>query len=106
MTIGPVREYVAKLADEFRPERVILFGSMAEGRATPDSDVDLMVVMNGTRNSADRALEIRRRLLPAFDRAEAEDTDGDSHNTNNSKNDTAFRIHFAPPYSAFVLRAV
>ena len=66
MTIGPVREYVAKLADEFRPERVILFGSMAEGRATADSDVDLLVVMNGRQNGADRALEIRRRIPRSF----------------------------------------
>ena len=66
MTIGPVREYVVKLADEFRPERVILFGSLAEGRATADSDVDLMVVMEGKTNGMDRALEIRRRIPRSF----------------------------------------
>ena len=66
MTLRPVRQYVDRLADEFRPERVILFGSMAEGRATADSDVDLMVVMAGAKNGADRALEIRRRIPRSF----------------------------------------
>lgn len=66
MTIGPVRKYVAKLAEEFRPERVILFGSLAKGRATADSDVNLMVVMDGCRNGMDRAVEIRRRIPRSF----------------------------------------
>jgi len=66
MTLGPVRKYVAKLADEFHPERVILFGSLAEGRATADSDVDLMVVMEGKTNGMDRAVEIRRRIPRSF----------------------------------------
>ena len=59
-------EYVGRLADEFRPERVILFGSLGEGRATADSDVDLMVVMEGKANGMDRALEIRRRIPRSF----------------------------------------
>ena len=66
MTLEPVMEYVEHLADEFCPERVILFGSMAEGRARVDSDVDLMVVMDGKQNGADQALEIRRRIPRSF----------------------------------------
>ena len=43
---GPVVErMVALLADEFEPERIILFGSRARGDAQPDSDVDLLVIM-------------------------------------------------------------
>jgi hypothetical protein len=30
----------------FRPRRVILFGSRARGDATPDSDIDLLVVVD------------------------------------------------------------
>lgn len=33
------------IVELFRPERVILFGSHARGTAGPDSDVDLLVVM-------------------------------------------------------------
>ena len=34
-----------RIADEFDPERIILFGSRARGDAHPQSDVDLLVVM-------------------------------------------------------------
>jgi uncharacterized protein len=40
-----IRELAKGIAREFHPERVVLFGSYAEGTATPDSDVDLLVVM-------------------------------------------------------------
>ncbi len=47
MILKQVMAYTEHLADEFHPERVILFGSIAEGRATADSDVGLMVVLAG-----------------------------------------------------------
>lgn len=30
----------------FRPRRIILFGSMARGEAGPDSDIDLLVILD------------------------------------------------------------
>ncbi|NLO74915.1 MAG: nucleotidyltransferase domain-containing protein [candidate division WS1 bacterium] len=39
-----LREALARLVELAKPEVVILFGSWAEGRARPDSDVDLVVV--------------------------------------------------------------
>ncbi|MBI4672716.1 MAG: nucleotidyltransferase domain-containing protein [Chloroflexi bacterium] len=33
------------IAEKFNPEQIILFGSYAYGKPTPDSDVDLLVVM-------------------------------------------------------------
>ena len=36
---------VAQLADEFSPERIVLFGSRARGDEREDSDVDLLVIM-------------------------------------------------------------
>jgi predicted nucleotidyltransferase len=36
---------VERIADRFKPDRIILFGSRARGDAAPDSDVDLLVVM-------------------------------------------------------------
>ena len=39
-----LKEVVARVVDAFAPKKVILFGSHAEGRATPDSDLDLLVV--------------------------------------------------------------
>ena len=40
-----IQKYADAIAREFRPEKIILFGSHAYGEPTEDSDVDLMVVM-------------------------------------------------------------
>jgi predicted nucleotidyltransferase len=44
-TSQPIPAMVKRIVDEFDPEKVILFGSHARGDGTPDSDVDLLVVM-------------------------------------------------------------
>jgi predicted nucleotidyltransferase len=46
-----------RIVDAFAPERVILFGSYAEGRATADSDLDLLVV---TERSLGRKEQLAR----------------------------------------------
>jgi predicted nucleotidyltransferase len=51
-----------RIAQRFRPEKVILFGSHATGRAGPDSDVDLLVVMPLRASKAAHELEIRAAL--------------------------------------------
>lgn len=52
----------ARIVQEFAPLRVILFGSHARGEATPDSDVDLLVVMPTVENKRQTAIQIRRAL--------------------------------------------
>ena len=54
------------MAEEFKPERIVLFGSYARGKPTPDSDVDLLVVMDHRGRPADQSVEIRLRLRPPF----------------------------------------
>ncbi len=39
-----LRQMVKAIVEEVDPEQVILFGSHARGEATPDSDVDIIVV--------------------------------------------------------------
>ncbi len=41
-----IPEMVDRLVRQFRPLRIILFGSQARGDAHPDSDVDLLVVLS------------------------------------------------------------
>ena len=41
---------------------MILFGSHARGDATPDSDVDLLVIMPTKKRTVQQALEIRQRV--------------------------------------------
>jgi predicted nucleotidyltransferase len=52
-----VRDIVERLTRVAEPDRIILFGSGATGRMTPDSDVDLLVLQPGVR---DPRLESRR----------------------------------------------
>src|SRR3954454_393339 len=53
-----IRRYARQIAEKFRPEKIILFGSRAWGTPHEDSDVDLMVIMPA-RNELDQALKIR-----------------------------------------------
>ena len=55
---------VKRIADELDPEKIILFGSYAYGTPTPDSDVDLLVIMNTRQKTKDRYLTVGRLLRP------------------------------------------
>jgi predicted nucleotidyltransferase len=64
-----VDELVAALVARFDPAKVILFGSVATGRDGPDSDIDLLVVLDEAPVTVRRTLmvEMRRatRHVPA-----------------------------------------
>jgi predicted nucleotidyltransferase len=65
---APVSETLPKailrIVQELHPEKIILFGSYAYGAPTPDSDVDLLVVMDSTAPSKDRSWAVSRLLIP------------------------------------------
>jgi predicted nucleotidyltransferase len=61
-----IEAFVKRIVDEFRPQRVILFGSYAYGRPSADSDVDLLVVMSHREHSAVKAAEIRKQIRAGF----------------------------------------
>src|SRR6266571_1486461 len=56
-----IRRYARAIAEEFHPDRIILFGSYAYGTPNEDSDVDLLVVMN-----QNQSVRIRYRLAAPF----------------------------------------
>ena len=58
---------VARVADRFDPERIVLFGSLARGDAGPDSDIDLLVVFPDPvqRRSTAVALRLAIADIPA-----------------------------------------
>ena len=60
-----IRRYARAIADEFHPDKIILFGSHAYGTPHADSDVDLLVVMP-CRDRHDQAVRIRWRLAAPF----------------------------------------
>jgi len=41
-----IRAVVRQIAEKFQPEKIILFGSYAHGEPRPESDVDLLVIMD------------------------------------------------------------
>ena len=61
-----IRELSRSIGQQFKAEKVILFGSYAYGRPAPDSDVDLLVVMRFQGKGAWKSLEILNRLKPRF----------------------------------------
>jgi predicted nucleotidyltransferase len=58
--------YVNEVVRHFHPDRIILFGSHAEGAASEDSDVDLLVEMDHAHTSLQQALAIRRAVKRDF----------------------------------------
>ena len=61
-----IQDFVDKVVEQFAPRRVILFGSYARGNATPDSDVDLLVIMPTKKEAVEQAVEIRQRIRRSF----------------------------------------
>ncbi len=62
--LDEIRALVRRIVKQFHPERVILFGSYAYGTAGPDSDVDLLVVMDTPLRARQQRLEISRAISP------------------------------------------
>ena len=61
-----IRAYCHALVREFRPQKIVLFGSYAYGHPTPDSDVDLLVVLPFRGSDLKKAVQIRSRFDAPF----------------------------------------
>ena len=61
-----IRQLSRRIAREFKPRRIVLFGSYADGDPTADSDVDLLVVLPHEGRSVEKSVEMRLKLRPAF----------------------------------------
>lgn len=57
-----IRRIVQRIAEEYAPERVILFGSYASGSPGPDSDIDLLIIKDTPERFIDRWTTVRRIL--------------------------------------------
>ena len=49
-----ISEMVEKIKKEYKPEKIILFGSFAYGRPTRDSDIDMLIIKRTSKKSMDR----------------------------------------------------
>ena len=64
--MSDIQSLADRIAANFQPERVILFGSYASGAPTPDSDVDLLVILPFEGKGFWKSLEILNRVNPPF----------------------------------------
>jgi uncharacterized protein len=58
-----IERMVKRIVQGFNPQKIILFGSYARGTSGPDSDVDLLIIMNVTGSKKDVAIQIDRALI-------------------------------------------
>ncbi len=53
-----IQVVIRQIAAHFNPEKIILFGSYARGNPAPESDVDLLVVMETPLRNSEQAAQI------------------------------------------------
>ena len=54
-----IDEIVSQLITRYKPEKIVLFGSAAEGITRSDSDIDIVVVKNTPQRFYDRLSTVR-----------------------------------------------
>lgn len=57
-----IRKLCKRIAEAYHPEKIILFGSHAYGKPTPESDVDLLIVMDYEGYPIEQTLKIDTEL--------------------------------------------
>ncbi len=57
-----IRSVANQIAEKFHPEKIILFGSYAYGKPRPESDVDLLVVLETPLRNSQQAAQIARAI--------------------------------------------
>ena len=61
-----IEAYCNVLAREFRPQKIILFGSYANGKPTKNSDVDLVVIMPFRGSDTKKVVKMLTRVGAPF----------------------------------------
>lgn len=63
ITKDQIQAVADKIAKEFQPEKIILFGSYAWGKPGPNSDVDVLVIKDTPKKRWEREYELRSKLI-------------------------------------------
>jgi uncharacterized protein len=66
VTKSLIRKYANQIAQQFSPQKIILFGSYAYGKPNEDSDVDLLVIMSFKGRNPEKATDIWMATRPKF----------------------------------------
>lgn len=62
VTEEQIDEIVKRIVDNYKPERIILFGSYAYGNPSEDSDLDLLIIKDSKLLRYKRGKEVRKYL--------------------------------------------
>jgi len=57
-----IARLIAKIVKEYKPQKIVLFGSHAYGEPDEDSDIDLLIVKDTNQRMADRFVEVKRLI--------------------------------------------
>lgn len=66
ITTRQIEDVSRRIAEEFHPQRILLFGSYAWGAPSPDSDVDLLVILPFEGKAVAKSVEMRLKIRPPF----------------------------------------
>ena len=61
-----INQVVKQIVGEFKPQKIILFGSYARGNPRPESDVDMLVVMETRLREVQQAIQICQQVEYRF----------------------------------------
>ena len=64
--LAAIEDVVSQIALRFQPIRITLFGSYAYGHPSPESDVDLLVVMDTPMRETQQAVQILQAISYRF----------------------------------------
>ncbi|MBI4810474.1 MAG: nucleotidyltransferase domain-containing protein [Ignavibacteriales bacterium] len=64
ISMKEIQAIAKRIAEKYNVQKVILFGSYAQGNADENSDVDLLVVMNMKKRPIEQRYEIYKSLTP------------------------------------------
>ena len=62
MNTQELKAEIAKRLESLNPQKVILFGSYANGTPNADSDIDIYIIKNGYSSKASERVKIRELL--------------------------------------------
>lgn len=57
-----IENVAEQIAEKFRPQKIILFGSYARGNPRPESDVDILVIMETLSKEVKQAIQICKSI--------------------------------------------
>ena len=59
-----INQIIGKIKETAQPDKIYLFGSYSRDKATEQSDLDLLVIDNSSRDKNSLALQISKSLFP------------------------------------------